>query len=414
MSELASGTHPKQRLQSLDVLRGVAILGILLANIAVFAGPYAFTFSPVSETWSRLTETTTLAFVTGKWRSLLAILFGVGLYLQFQRRAHDTALWPGGYLKRTFFLGVIGLIHGFLIWWGDILFLYSVIAFVACFLVRAEERTFRTILWVGGVLSALVAIAALAIGFVFSNGDVREFFGDELVQAEVAAYTSGSYVDQLGIRATYFIGMVGSSVAAIPFILPLFVIGMWWTRDGVLAAPSRHPRARRLALGWGLGLGLPLNLLAYPLLLLLDPNFAITIAWEILFGPLLAIGIAMGGAVVLENARRGTVTNSLAAVGKTALTCYLMQSVLATTLFYGFGFGLFATLTPPQRLAVVVAIWIVNIAFAVFWLRRFDIGPVEWLWRSMTEGRRMPWRLPERTPPPEVAPASPTAPGFQI
>jgi uncharacterized protein len=393
----------KNRIHALDVIRGAAILGILLANIPSFAGPALS--AELSGTREELglvdswIEALTLAFVTGKFRSSLAILFGVGLFLQFRKRSTFEGNWPRGYLKRMGFLALIGLFHGLFVWYGDILFMYAVVGLVAAFVVRLDPVALRAIVGVKAVLAALIALGLAAVGVFMAlgapegvQGGLMFWFTDPAYETQVFAH--GTYLQQLGLRSIYFGLMIGLGLFTIfPFLLGLFMLGILFGRSGVLAAPSQHPKTRNAALALGLGLGLPLNLLA----LLLIPIEGVGArdvyaAWEIFFGPLLAVGYVMLGAVLVEKGALRLLTGVLAKVGRVALSVYLMQSLLATTIFYSWGFGLFGELDRLQSLYVVVAIWIVNVAFAYAWLSRYSIGPVEWVWRSMTEGRKVPWR----------------------
>lgn len=385
------------RIVALDVLRGVAVLGILLANISYFAHPMgeeAFGMRADPLTGADATVAgMTLAFVTAKFRSMLAVLFGVGLYLQFQKRSQVAGNWPGGYLKRMLWLGVFGLFHGFFLWYGDILFLYSLIGFVACFFAAASERVIR---WVIGVLGAGAVFGGIALMAIFlalgnlpaEDDGLSKFFSAE---RELQIYAEGSYLDQLGFRSIQFALFSVSQVFWCPAILPLFLIGILLGRSGALARPSSQPKTRVWMLGIGIGLGLPLNLLG--LRLGGSENLlAYSMLWELALGPILAIGYLMAIAMWVESGRLAWLQWALAQVGRVALTCYLMQTLLCTFFFYSWGLGFFGRLTTSETLWVVAAVWALNVAFAIGWLRKFSIGPVEWLWRSLTEGRRIAWR----------------------
>jgi uncharacterized protein len=207
---------------------------------------------------------------------------------------------------------------------------------------------------------------------------------------ERAAFSTGSYWEQLAMRAPIFAMMAGSVVFFLPFLGGLFLLGILLGRHEVLAHPSRHVRTRNAMLTIGFGIGLPLNLMT--LLLARENAFFIESATEILFGPLLSLGLIMLLAVIAENRWFASIQWALAKVGRTAFSNYILQSLLCTTIFYSWGFGLYGKLNRLELLYVVAGVWMANILFAHFWLLKFQLGPLEWLWRSLTEGRRLPIR----------------------
>ncbi|MFZ4507858.1 MAG: DUF418 domain-containing protein [Fimbriimonas sp.] len=389
----------RNRVASLDFLRGVAILGILLANIPAFASSSLtqidYFFDGSISKLNQWVNALTLTFVTGKFRSMLAILFGLGVALQFNRRSQIPGAWPGGYLKRSAFLGLIGAIHAIFIWHGDILFIYSGIAITTCLLVGQPDKVLKGIIWGGGILSFLSAAIFFAASFFVTNKQINQFMVEaDLDRSSTAQiYSSGTYLQQVVDRLSHdFVALVGGVVVFIPFAIPLFLLGVLWARSGVLREPSAHHITRNWALGIGLGLGLPLNALAIILMNSKVSGLA-SLAWELFFGPLMAPGYLMLGAVLVEKGVFKGLVSSISNVGKVAMTCYLMQSVICTTIFYSWGFRLYGKLDSSQMLIVVAGVWIVNIVFAHYWLKTYAMGPVEWLWRSLTEGRRLPIRI---------------------
>jgi uncharacterized protein len=196
----------RDRNHTLDVLRGIAVLGILLANIGSFAAADLGGIGGMSsfQGTEKLLDTLMLVFVNGKFRSMLAILFGIGVWMQYQKRSQVEGNWPGGYIKRSIWLGVIGLCHGLFIWFGDILFFYSGMAIVTALLVKVDSRILRAIIWSGVVINLLCSAglaAAMAIspaaasessGFFWSEQDLRN------------AFQSGTYLQQFHIRAGLF------------------------------------------------------------------------------------------------------------------------------------------------------------------------------------------------------------------
>lgn len=387
-----------------DVLRGVAILGILLANMEAFRGPMLGMQMGLVDKDStgvaRIIDLLTTVFVNGKFRAMLGMLFGVGLWLQYSRRSHDPALWPGGYLKRTLFLGVLGLMHSLFIWYGDILFTYSAVAFVACFLASQSDRVLKMIIGIGAVLLVLCggAFAALMgwLGSLTDPGETGKAGSDGFLQIfdpkfELAVYQSGTWFEQVAHRVqTFFIGSLPSAVFFVPLMLPLFLLGVLLARHRVLLQPSAFPKVRNACLLFGFGLGLPLNAIAFTMWESGD-LIPFRMLNEFGFGGFLAVGYLMLGAVAVEKGWLRPVQNLFEKVGRVALTNYLLQSVLCTAIFYSWGGGQFGRMSTENSLLVVLGVWVVCIVFSILWLKRFTIGPVEWAWRSATEGRKLPW-----------------------
>lgn len=377
----------------LDAIRGVAILGILLANLPSLGAPslYESLGSAIEMSGVDLwVDTLTSVFVTGKFRSLLAILFGVGLFLQYRKRSLVPGNWPGGYLKRKFYLALIGLIHGFLIWFGDILFIYSVAAFCTCFIVTASERVRKTLF---GVFIALAVVTGLGLlAFIwFAEGlgdDLGSNWGGEYftLEFEQRVFGEGSWWEQLGARSLYFAAMASSAFVFLVWLLPLFMVGTDFARKGFPYDRERYaPFLRQLA-WFGFGVGIPLNLLCLLSLSAMPPLVGQLLA-EFFGGPVLSMGYLALLVALLDRPSLQPLFRPIANVGRCALTCYLMQSVLGSIVFYSWGLGWFGRLDRLELLGVAPLIWLANVLFATLWLRRYKMGPVEWAWRSLTEGR---------------------------
>lgn len=387
----------QNRVGTLDVLRGFAVLGILLANIPYFANGFYQALVPheesVLDTW---VHALTDFLVTGKFRSTLAILFGIGVYLQYRKRSALEDGWPGGYMKRCLFLGLIGLAHGFLIWFGDILFLYSIVAFAACFFVQASDRALRMIAWVLFGVSVFLSTLVGALAFVPNiNQELAKEYADPY-RLEMLTRTSGSFAENWVLNAKLYAQMVPQLLLIIPGILPLFLLGILLARHGVLQTPQGDTAIRRRLLVVGLAVGLPLN--AIGLLRLAGVDGALfSFFFEGAAGPILACGYLMLVVRWAESGRGKSVLSALALVGRTALSCYLLQSITCTIVFAPWGLGLAGRLGRAECLGVVVAVWAVDIVFAMLWLRRYDIGPAEWLLRSLTEGKRLPLKYEKRS-----------------
>lgn len=389
---------PGERHRVMDVLRGIAILGIFIANISAFTMPYLEDrFGSGGEVRAadlQLFDGFVTAFGAGKFRTALAMLFGMGLAILCASALDKGQPWPGKYLKRTLFLALIGCFHGIFLWWGDILFVYALTALVMCFLAQVSREFLIGIFWACAAANFLCGLCLG--GFVLlspgggGGGEASSFSFWPLGAGDAeAALNSGSLLTIWGYNAALFLfSSVVLGSGSVFLLIGLFALGMVWARDGVLLNPDQFPRARNWTLALGLGVGIPTNLLAIPLSS--DPRFLTGAAvWESTFGPMLALGWVMAVAVLV--ARRGVgQAVILERVGRVALSVYLLQSLLMTTFVYGF--KLFGKLPVPALVAIIPAMWAVCILFATLWLRWYRMGPVEWAWRSMIEGKWLPNR----------------------
>jgi uncharacterized protein len=398
----ARGVEPtvRKRILTLDVLRGVAILGILLANIEFFAQPeFEQVLLLSSQQRSPLEAWTTAAmnaFVNGKFRTMLAVLFGVGVWLQFEKRRAIPNAWPGGYWKRTFYLAMIGLFHGVFIWWGDILFNYAIAAFLASLFVALEDRKLKLVMigtWAAGMFFGVCMLGLVQLMTGRQAADVSDtvplLFSS---QRELEVFGAGSYWEQLGLRSAYFgVSMVGS-LTYLLWLMPFFFLGILFGRWRLMQDWRARPKTFRFLLWTGLGIGLPLNLLSF-----LTPGTpyqtAFDVGVEILWGPILSVGLLMGLIAWTQSGRLMPVQRTLANVGRMALSNYIGQSIVCSILFYSWGIGLFGRLDIFEQLSVVAGVWGVNLGVSFLWLKRYTMGPLEWLWRCATESRWLPLRL---------------------
>jgi uncharacterized protein len=387
----------------LDALRGAALLGILLVNIHLMRGPDLWriiageTLEPTG-TADRVVAALTGWLVAGKFIASFALLFGVGAALIAGRAVRAGRRPRPVLVRRYLWLLLFGLAHMVLLFPGDILFLYGLAGLLLVLFLAARTSTVRA--WAAGLLtvSALVASLLAAAGAAVAgggptgpSGDVFGTFVRERGEQAVAAFTEGGYLDVIVANAWQAVFVQTSQLVLLPWVLALFLLGFCVGRAGWIDdLGARRPELRRLA-AIGLGVGLPLNL---PLIasgtLGADGPGAQTVASEPLraFGvtfaqlagaPLLAVGYLAAAALVFL---RIGAPRRLAAVGRTALSGYLLQSALALLVFAGLGF--YGELSAAASLVVVGAIWTVLLVACPWWLRSHRFGPAEWVWRAVT------------------------------
>jgi uncharacterized protein len=372
------------RVAALDVLRGVAILGTLGTNVWLFAdpsGPTALFTQGLAS--ADPVQRGMQALANGKFLALLTLLFGVGIELQYRSAVRRGNPWPGRYPVRAAILFAEGLVHYVLVFEFDVLMGYAIASLLVAHLVGRSDRAVRA--WAGavggGYAAVLLGITALLVA------------APDAAASPSAADPSltASWPEQVLLRLQY-IGLFRIELLMIvPSSVVLFLVGSRLVRAGAFADTDAGARMRRRLTAVGLGAGIPLNVLTAALgqdWFLVDRYLA---------PPLVALGLlALGTTLVLRSRRGpGPVRRGLTGVGRTALSCYVLQNVLASALCYGWGLGLaerFADAGPWWVVVLWAGISAVLLAAAPLWLRRFDRGPLELLMHRLyaTGPRREP------------------------
>ncbi len=408
---------PAERNLLLDALRGTALLGILLMNMEAFNGPVLASGTGVDPALAgadRVVDALVYFFVQGKFFTLFSLLFGMGFLVMSSRADAAGRPFAGTYLRRMAVLLCIGLAHGLLVWSGDILLGYALLG-VPLLLVRHA-----TPLWLAlpGVLVFLAApglillYALLVWAMAQSPGGAAgmdEAMATQFVQiGQLLAraddvYAHGSWVEAVGQRAQEVAIVLAGLPVMGALVLGMFLVGGALVRSGAMAAPARFPRLFG-TLRWVL---LPLGLATMWLSWTVSPvmpvdrfDAAIGLAqalWMLASG-LMCLGY-LGWLVALFGSRAGAgLATWLAPAGRMALTNYLMQSVVCTLVFYGYGLGWYGQMPRAWQAVFALGLFLAQVLLSHAWLARFRFGPVEWLWRSATYLRLQPMRRGVGTP----------------
>lgn len=401
-------TPPEDRLFHLDVVRGFALLGVLLSNIQYwFRSPRGHQNLSVPA-WpgqaDRVATWLLKALVETKFIFLFSILFGVGLALMAERGEGRGA----GRLavRRLVALMGIGALHVLLLWNGEILLPYGALGLVALLFVRRTDRTLWR--WVIGLwLLLLVLMLADPVRQALgppppapSEASIRAGDGAE---AAFIAWLARHYLDPSWVEVTRFRLLDYGRVlrGSAPGFLAVFtnlLTGLALWRSGLLRAPGEHRPALRRFVAWGLPAGLLLHA-AYASKVPLRA-WARTLPWttgrlippllegSMLFGAVL-LSLALGAALLLlaTDRRWSARLAPLAALGRVALSAYLLQSLCMTAVFYGWGLGQYNRMGPLDGALLGLAFFGAQVLAARWWLRRFRFGPAEWAWRRVTYGR---------------------------
>lgn len=395
-----TATTSADRIATLDIVRGVAVMGILVANLPAFGLPEAAYFNPRAWGGTGAADVAIWAanfvLVEGKMRGLFSFLFGASALLVIER-AGEAATRV--HYRRMATLLVIGLIHGYLIWWGDILSHYALVGSVA-FVMR--RMAVQNLLILGAVLvgvqALLGAFAALA-AFMPEGAAMASALGAppraELLR-EVAAYRGG-YATNVAHRWATNDNPLVFLLAGGGETLGYMLWGMAGLKSGFLTGAWERRRYFRIA-AWTL----PVGWAVYALLAALvigrgfDWRYLAVSAMGVStpFRPLLIVGYAC--LIMLLARPGGWLTERIAAAGRAAFTNYLGTSVFMTAIFYGWGLGLFGRLGRAEMYALVPLAWALMLLWSKPWLERFRYGPLEWLWRSLARLEVQPLKVTPR------------------
>lgn len=406
-SDTATPVNERERIHVLDALRGIALLGILVVNMGSFKGLSSLEQFPRVESLAQPIDAAAFWLIQGlftnKFYPIFAFLFGLGFGLQMERLQARIANPTKVMLRRLLTLLIMGALHGLFIWTGDVLFLYAITGMVL--LLFRKVRSGVVLGWVIGLWSVQAFLCLSCSGLTFwwaSMGNAGEsgqanFFAEYIEQGR-RAYAQGSYWEAQQFRFIEWLLMLANVIFFAPNVLMMFLLGLYFSKMGVFERLEAHRRLMSGLMAGGLLLGLASNALIATGLLnaLRTQNELLQYGWltlGIVAGPVLSLGyIGAFGQLWTSLPALQRLLTPVAAAGRMALTNYLLQSIICTLLFYGYGFGLHGKMSIAQGLALSVLIWAVQVGFSVLWLSRFQYGPMEWLWRTLTYGQRIALR----------------------
>ena len=409
----AHPVQPGERVAALDILRGFASFGILLVNMMFFAWPV---YSEVMEAvrWTNPLDRAAAWFVgffaEGKFFTLFSFLFGLGLALQLQRAERNGERVVPRFARRLGILLLFGLAHVVLFWWGDILTYYALLGFPL--LLCRNLRPRQLLGWALGLLAVPLLLNAALFGLVELAGNTPE--GAAQLEAGVAqgagqfeaeyqealeVYRTGSFGEMIVQRlGDYGFATLGVTLSGMLFIVfAMFLLGLYaGKRELFRDIPTHIGFFRRVFLGCGVvGLaGTVLYSIWGGTANTLGPSLTglVGLIGYLIGSPALSLCYASGIVLLTQRPRALTLLHPLAAVGRTALSNYFLQTLICTTLFYGYGFGLYGRVGPALCFVLTLVIFALQVLLSNVWVQRFRFGPVEWLWRSLTYGKRQPLR----------------------
>ena len=418
---MTATTLPPPRIATLDIVRGVAVMGILAMNIVAFAMPFNAYMNPTAYgmegTADYVSWLFSFIFIDGKMRGLFSFLFGASMLLVIERAETKGEKPAATHYRRMAWLLVFGLLHYYLIWFGDILAGYAMVGMIAYLFRHLAPRKLiawgalfvlvSTLIW-GGLAFALTQLEQAVQG---GNADAAAAAEWADMQAKFGPLAGQPLAEALALHRGGWTGLVEHRLieqGLAPFTgllmfawetLGYMLFGMAALKTGFLTGGWSMSGYRKTLL-IGFGIGIP----AYAVLawLLTRDGFsvpgiiAVSMAATTPFRPLMIVGTA--ALVILATTGGGALVDRIAAAGRAAFTNYLGTSIVMTSLFYGYGGGLFGAMSRAELWIVVFAMWGVMLLWSKPWLKRFNYGPFEWLWRSLSRWSPQPMRKAEPAP----------------
>ena len=389
--------RPANRIVVVDILRGLSVLGILLVNMLSFSGYFPGPSGELDGA-QRLAMLFIRFVAQAKFYTLFSFLFGWGTAIQMRRAADRGRAFAPFYIRRLLILLLIGLIHAILIWDGDILVNYALLGFV---LLAFRERSDRLVL--------AAALACILIPVLLSapgpGSAIREWHAElvaplrrQMLQGyEANVFVEGRYLDAVLHRVKAAIFSYASFPIWAPHVLGMLLLGLYAGRRRLFSDLSANLGLFRRVMWIALGVGLVCNVIFVaatdsPDLFALRYQELATRGARTLAGSALSLFYILAVVLLTRERRWLSRLSRLAFVGRAALSNYLLQSVVCTLLFYGYGLGLYRKLGPAITILLTFLLFRLQIELSAWWLERYRFGPVEWLWRSLTYGRPQPMR----------------------
>jgi uncharacterized protein len=403
-----------ERIASLDFIRGIAVMGILAANIIVFGQPSAAYIYPDGfliddgdpQGWMWIAQ---FVLIDGKMRGLFTLLFGAGLIL-FLEKSDSKGKGRGLQARRLLWLGLFGLLHFFFIWFGDILFLYAAMGLLTLLAVRLSATKLFVMGGLGLTLGSAAFAGLLTLPYLVADTDLGkqpafsqertelmdakvdmlaegETYQDLILNQGYLAFVEHNFTENIGILAfNLFVGLLETA--------PLMLIGMAFYKIGLF--DGRLNQRKQRMWGWiALIVGAAASFMLASFVREGGFTFYGTKAAFMGYSTFPRFIMVFGLAALLASfglQARGWLSDRISAAGRAAFTNYLGTSIVMLFVFHGWALGLFGQLNRPQLYLVVVLTWVLMLIWSKPWLERYRYGPLEWLWRCLTYGKLFPNR----------------------
>ncbi|MCA0969630.1 DUF418 domain-containing protein [Halobacillus litoralis] len=387
MKSSAAPVKESERLDWIDAARGLAILGIFMVNVPAFNAPY-FLYGGAGEFWpssvSQAVQSFIDIFFQASFYTLFSLMFGFGMQMMKERLDDRQVSYRPIIFRRLMVLIGFGLIHAFLIWHGDILLSYGVLGMFLFFFFRAKAKTL--VIWGIGMLMMIV------VPFTLLLYSVRDMIGNTTNYAAIEQardnYGNGGITDiwhQNWVDWSY-----ANSPANLPFLaltlIPMFLFGMAVCKKKWLHAPSEHLSAIKTT--W-IVTGILFLLFKAGPYIVGNPSW-MQMMQDNIGGSASAVFYVLSITLLFRTDTGKRLAYPLTWVGRMSLSNYIFQSIVSFILFYSVGFGLYGQVSPLWSFILVIAIYSLQVVLSKLWLSQYKYGPLEWLWRTLTYGKKQP------------------------
>lgn len=377
------------RVEALDLLRGVALLGIFIANMLLFHSPYLY-IDPY--TWfSTPSDVTTYKwiniFVEASFYPIFAMLFGYGLNMQYEKAIENKTSFAPVMARRLGILLGFGLLHAIFIWSGDVLFTYALMGFIMIAFVRIPKKWVLPIAAIIYIIpSGIMVAATYFLGKLSSNANLEGYADIHQIELSISAYAHGTFAEIMSFRFFEWLlmGLV-STLTGFFIVLPLILIGAGLSKWKVMERASEMKGRIAVVTVVALTAGIWMKSAPY----WGQPGMATKLLQQLFGGPIVAAGYVGLILLLFQIPLFRKISRPISKAGRMSLTTYITQSIVATLIFYGYGFGMYGKVDLATGTWIAVGVFAIQVIFAELWLMKFKMGPLEWLWRKGTYGKNL-------------------------
>lgn len=370
----------KQRIFSIDALRGFSLLGILMMNILTFAYPYQIInpFEFFQHQDGALFKISSL-FIVASFYPIFAFLFGYGLSMMYQNSIERGLDYYPMIIRRLSFLLLLGVIHGIFIFYGDILATYALLGFIAIIFVKLKPQYSLVALSIG--FSILILLYILPVVLLQDITQVENFVGIQELERVNNILASADYLSIVGFNLKYFGLNISNIIFVGPFsILPIMLFGIYAQQTNWLNKIRNHKNLYTVIGLVIFVLGLAIKMIQ----IILEGSMSSQLISQMIGGPIVALSYIIFFVLLCESATARKILNPLQYIGKLSLTTYISQSVICIIIFYGIGFNYYGKLPVFTIYTMSIVIYAVQLLLSYLYLKRFKQGPLEKLWRKVT------------------------------
>ncbi|WP_438316238.1 DUF418 domain-containing protein [Sporosarcina sp. FA9] len=369
----------EKRVETLDIMRGFALLGIFIANMLHFHSPYLYydAFTWFTAPGEIQTYKWIDIFVEASFYPIFAMLFGYGLNMQYEKAIANRSPFASVASKRMGILLVFGLLHALFIWYGDVLFTYAVMGFIIIGLVRVPAK------WLVPIAAVLYIVPTTLLYLVTKFLPNMDGYANiQQIELSVSAYAMGTYSEIFMFRLfEWLLYGLTSTFMGIFIVLPIIMIGVALSKWKVVERAKELKGRIAVVTIATLVLGIWIKSLPY----IGKPTTDVVLLQDMYGGIILATGYVGIIMLLCTIPVFRAVFRPIAKVGRMSLTTYITQSIVATTIFYAYGFGLYGKVDLATGTWIAVGVFALQVIFAELWLSKFQQGPLEWLWRKGTK-----------------------------